>query len=1152
MADNTLTMFGKTYNTVGSANTNLMLQTKGDLKIRWGNKFIDLVKNGKINAEADTVKTAESSESISADGIYLIKNGDKDEIWIKVGNTLINLNQEIAQEYISYKEKQELTGDERLMAISNIGLLFDTYADLTTSGIKNGFAYVLETKKFFSIIDGVANEYVFDNKVPDPLEIGNITIKGSTEEIIGKSKLSIDAGGLITLKLGGLESISIANDKVSYNQYISSDKGIQSHAYNSNVGYFIGINSENKAIGVFDEIIVRNGLMRIQKVTYKELIELMDNKRLMTNCEYEITDFQDIRCITYDNETNLENSNVDGVKLQNVHPIVLKAKNSAELELEGYFLENPNWVVEYDPHYYHVAKYRKHVEDGVETGEYDIVYTKGRITKMTDEFGNSANFDFKHSTFTDDKKYLFNIANPRIDELNKLIELGSTTALVQEKAATNIYADASQDVGVTITVTVNSDGDSVPKFERIRNTAIVNNTIYLSEPELVNCSLVEDTKEIKLNDYIIFNDCSTITPNGNTIKGIEGKYKITQQFDGNTLNGIVYIDEVEEEYQKFPIFINNTAEKLYLKDSDGYEVKFNITATYTGNTFGEVQNSEFKEGLTGNTFKNLKHVIIDKLITNNTFEKNLEDLHIKSLVMGGNVFKGEIKTYTEIETYVINGTLIDNTFEEDLDKVVFYSTCALDSNVFTGTIKYKESINTLFKGKIDKCKFGKIEGCTFDQDSQLYNVLFYNEDLYSYVDMSLITVDPNINIRNTLFRDNITNITFCDDVDRATFKGVVGNATILSKFGKIDSSTFEADVLNISAKSSTISYSNFVLVTKLTIVTGSIIDGCNFNGEINRCEISGNLTNCEFQKLSNDITVTGPLNNVIIQVDMTPTAAQYVEKLDDNSAYQANNPFIISQEKVPKLSVLGRKTCTIADKPYNNTTVKVFIVKTTNDDYTPVGIIAMFSGTIAQIPDGWAICDGTKGTPDLRGRFIRMVSAGENPGAQNNSDLETNGAGTRQAYLKKTIKHTHTFKTYSDNVTINATDLTASYKSAHSLGVNLSGVGVSIDEKTLVQTYYSNSTSGSNKVIDHIAIDANSTTYLGSTQNNTDLKHKHTGSLTGTNTASITGSLPGIDITGSVSVPINFTPEQDPNETGFEDAINVEPQAYALIFIMKL
>ena len=43
-----LAMFGKAYDTVGSTNKNLILQTRGDLKIRWGNKFIDLIKNGKI------------------------------------------------------------------------------------------------------------------------------------------------------------------------------------------------------------------------------------------------------------------------------------------------------------------------------------------------------------------------------------------------------------------------------------------------------------------------------------------------------------------------------------------------------------------------------------------------------------------------------------------------------------------------------------------------------------------------------------------------------------------------------------------------------------------------------------------------------------------------------------------------------------------------------------------------------------------------------------------------------------------------------------------------------------------------------------------------------------------------------------------------
>ena len=32
-------------------------------------------------------------------------------------------------------------------------------------------------------------------------------------------------------------------------------------------------------------------------------------------------------------------------------------------------------------------------------GTYYLMYSKGRITKLTDEFGNSANYDFKHRLF---------------------------------------------------------------------------------------------------------------------------------------------------------------------------------------------------------------------------------------------------------------------------------------------------------------------------------------------------------------------------------------------------------------------------------------------------------------------------------------------------------------------------------------------------------------------------------------------------------------------------------------------------------------------------------------------------------------------------------------------------------------------------------
>ena len=36
----------------------------------------------------------------------------------------------------------------------------------------------------------------------------------------------------------------------------------------------------------------------------------------------------------------------------------------------------------------------------------------------------------------------------------------------------------------------------------------------------------------------------------------------------------------------------------------------------------------------------------------------------------------------------------------------------------------------------------------------------------------------------------------------------------------------------------------------------------------------------------------------------------------------------------------------------------------------PAGVIVMWSGPVANIPTGWAFCDGTNGTPDLRGHFI--------------------------------------------------------------------------------------------------------------------------------------------------------------------------------------
>lgn len=60
-------------------------------------------------------------------------------------------------------------------------------------------------------------------------------------------------------------------------------------------------------------------------------------------------------------------------------------------------------------------------------------------------------------------------------------------------------------------------------------------------------------------------------------------------------------------------------------------------------------------------------------------------------------------------------------------------------------------------------------------------------------------------------------------------------------------------------------------------------------------------------------------------------------------------------------------------------------------DYMPTGMIMMWYPPLATItslalaatyvPEGWAICDGTKGTPDLRGRFVLMAADTPAPAA---------------------------------------------------------------------------------------------------------------------------------------------------------------------------
>lgn len=138
------------------------------------------------------------------------------------------------------------------------------------------------------------------------------------------------------------------------------------------------------------------------------------------------------------------------------------------------------------------------------------------------------------------------------------------------------------------------------------------------------------------------------------------------------------------------------------------------------------------------------------------------------------------------------------------------------------------------------------------------------------------------------------------------------------------------------------------------------------------------------------------------------------------------------------------------------------------DSMIPPGIICMWSGSAASIPEGWALCNGSNGTPNLQNRFI--VGAGDTytvgaTGGANTVTLTTAQlpAHAHSGATNTTGAHTHPISGYigsndastpnmagaREGVSYRATNLTATTAGnhAHSFTTNTAGSGAAHENR---------------------------------------------------------------------------------------------------------
>ena len=995
---------GREMNFFGDKDRDLVLQTKGRIKINFGDKFTELFNGSEFTVGNKAIKATNGKPGPGMpNGLYF--DEETGTLYLKWGDNVYEIftGAESEDGFISYKVEQNLTKEERIQALKNLGLWFDSEEDAINSGF-NGIVWI-DGKGPCVIINGEIipllpeddseggkdEGYVFDGtvtinvgdneiaiEIPGLNKYIHLGIEGNETYIYqGDEGLVINSDKSIHIQVDDRDQIIINDGSVDFDAIINALKGIiTDEIYSSNFekgdpstgggkgwGIWIDKNTGESYLQV-DHIITKT-LTEPVYLYYHEALQLANLGQVEIGKLYVVIDFQnewektpfdDLLGVEWAQNQFYAEYSVDPSQYEdedatdpiygldrNVRPILLKGKNAYEYEdiITYWFnIDNKDIVdIRYDIWKKNYPEDLKEEEGYPDDFNYDSLKNKGRIYYMKDTWNNEAPLDFKHY-WEDDGN-------------------GGKKYIFTSPTGTDLSFENSED-----------------------NIVCVNNIIYdigtrISE-ELH--PIIITGKKINNNEFRgLFNECTLGDPESiienNDFRGDNDKVNFTGTIQNND-------------------FRSNLTDVLFEKQVIGNVFNRDVTNT---KFHGEVNNNTFNVKFTNCDFQDVISNQVMGEMSDCTFQDSLHDNQLTFSTFNNCTAASEVYSNVMNVQTVNNCKWNDSFFSNQITANTWENNTfngSLRFNVFQADVINLQSLggmmnNNQFMGKINNVTFNNNGNPTYGINNNIINGSFYDSTIN--VDFShniitgiteFLTVNPGaIGYLEDYCKFNHNTIT-SDSIHTVTI-----NADF--QFNKIATGTFGNVTIDGIYYSNDMNYVNMRNLNHYSDFTYNEGKGETFIGGFRE------MKNCKFQSIENCTFRDSLIEYAYFRYDFkginfdSNTAIQDLERLynDDHQV----DVFYHNNEKI----VVACQVC--------NSSMK--------------GEIKMWYPEAGSIPNGWHICDGTEGTPNLIGRFIKADTECKESTDEDSMDypFEINSENAPVG------AHTHTSSTSSEDITSTGT-----------------------------------------------------------------------------------------------------------------------------------